>query len=333
MKVKRLKDPSDTFDLQFPERTPFDVVTFGQNSVDQLCVVPAYPCLNSKTEILQCETLPGGQVATAAVFLARMGLRTRYIGKVGGDDYGRFSLKSLAMEELDISKVIVEENSISQHAIIIIDKESGERTILCQGGPGLNFMDSELVKEDVCAGKILHLDGSDPASALRAAAWCREQGIPVSADLDTVVSCCRELVESVDFLITSANFPPEFTGIPDPVDSFLALAERFDGLLAVTLGADGAMAFAGNRCFSFPALKVSPVDTTGAGDIFHGGFIYGLLQNWPLQRIMAFANAAAGLSCGYLGARAGIRPLSEILRSSRQLLLSAGAGSGTARTV
>jgi sugar/nucleoside kinase (ribokinase family) len=332
MKVKRLKDPSDTFDLQFPERKLFDVVAFGQNSVDHLCVVPRYPCLNSKTEILQYETLPGGQVATAAVFLARMGLKTKYIGKVGGDDLGRLSLQSLATEALEISTVLVEEKSRSQHALIIIDKESGERTILGRGDRRLDFRDTELTKEDVCSGKILHLDGSDPASAYRAAAWCQEQGIPVSADLDRVIPQCQELIEKVDFLITSADFPPEFTGIPDPVESFLALGDKFDGFLAVTLGAGGAMAMAG-KPVTFPALELNAVDTTGAGDIFHGSFIYGLLQNWPLQRIMAFANAAAGLSCGHLGARAGIRPLFEILRSADQIIACPGAGRDLQRPV
>ena len=88
----------------------------------------------------------------------------------------------------------------------------------------------------------------------------------------------------------------------------------------MTLGAGGAMAWVKDRPVRFPALQVSPVDTTGAGDIFHGGFIYGLLRNWPLERIMSFANAAAGLSCLHLGARSGIRPLSEILQSAAALL-------------
>jgi sulfofructose kinase len=105
----------------------------------------------------------------------------------------------------------------------------------------------------------------------------------------------------------------EFTGIGDPLKAFERLRNEFSGFLAMTLGAAGAMAWVGNQCVLFPAIEVEAVDSTGAGDIFHGGFIYGLLQNWPLQRIMNFANAAAGLSCGYLGARTGIRPLSEIL--------------------
>jgi sugar/nucleoside kinase (ribokinase family) len=90
MKLKRLKSPSDTFDIQFPERKRFDVVGFGLNSVDHLCVVPQYPHFDSKTEINKYEKLPGGQVATAVLFLSRNGCKVKYIGKVGGGRSGMF---------------------------------------------------------------------------------------------------------------------------------------------------------------------------------------------------------------------------------------------------
>jgi sugar/nucleoside kinase (ribokinase family) len=85
------------------------------------------------------------------------------------------------------------------------------------------------------------------------------------------------------------------------------------GFIAVTLGANGAMALAGDSCVRFPAFNVHPIDTTGAGDIFHAAFIYGLLQNWSLEKIMTFANAAAGLNCTRLGARGDLPSLAEVL--------------------
>lgn len=319
MNIKQLKSSSDTFDLQFPDGKPFDAVGFGTNSVDNLCVVPEFPAIDSKTGILHYEMLAGGQVATAITFLARMGLRTRYIGKVGGDDLGRFSIRSFESESVDTSGIRVESDAGSQVAVIIIDKKSGERTVLSRRERGLDFKDPELQREQICSGKILHLDGYDVAGSIAAAAWCREQGIPVIIDLDKAVDNCRELIDNIDFLIVSKNFPTEFTGIDDPSGAFKELRNRYHGFLAMTLGAAGAAAWVGGHCVSFPALKVEAVDTTGAGDIFHGGFIYGLLKNWPLAKIMSFANAAAGLSCGFLGARTGIRPLDEILRHSEQL--------------
>jgi sugar/nucleoside kinase (ribokinase family) len=314
MKIKRLTDPADTFDVVFPENKPFDVVGFGLNAVDHLCVVPHYPRFDTKTEILHYEKLAGGQVATTVTFASRMGLRGKYIGKVGSDDIGLFSLQSLRSENIDTSAVLVEPEARNQYAFIIIDKNSGERTILWERDRRLSFRDTELRREDVCSGRVLHLDGHDDSAAVRAARWAQKEGIPVVIDLDKVVPRSKELIANVDFLITSSNFPPDLTGIADPIESLLALRNYCDGFLAVTLGVQGAMAVVGDRCVRFPAFKVHAVDTTGAGDIFHGGFIYGLLQNWPLEQIMCFANAAAGLNCTHLGARSGIPELSEILQ-------------------
>jgi sulfofructose kinase len=315
MKLKSLKSPSDTFDLQFPQGKSFDVVGFGANSVDHLCVVPRYPAFDSKTEILRYEKLAGGQVATAMAFLSHMGLRVKYVGKVGGDDLGQFSWQSLRSAAIDINAVVVERSARNQSAFIIIDQTSGERTILWQRDPVLDFRKPEFQRESICAGRILHTDGCDFKAALHAADLCQQDGIPVCIDLDAVVPDCRSLIDKIDFLIVSSNFPSEFTGIADPVESFLELRNCINGFLVVTVGNRGAIAAVGDHCLVFPALEVKPIDTTGAGDLFHGGFIYGLLQNWPLKKIMAFANAAAGLSCAHMGARAGIRPLAEILNS------------------
>jgi sulfofructose kinase len=320
MKIKRLESPFEAFDLQFPEKREFDVVGLGLNSVDHLCVVSEYPRLDSKTEILKYERLPGGQVATALIFLSRMGLKAKYIGKFGGDELGRISLRAIKQDFIDLDSALVEQDARNQYSIIIIDKRSGERTILCQRDLKLDFKDTELCEEAVCSGRILHLDGYDSAS-LKAADWCQKQGIPVCADLDRAVPNCPELIRKIDFLIVSSNFSSEFTGIADPVTSFRALRQDFDGFLAMTLGAGGALAWIGNKCVTFPGITINAVDTTGAGDIFHGAFIYGLLQNWALAKIMCFANAAAGLSCLYLGAQTGIRPLSEIQQSASRLMI------------
>jgi len=276
--------------------------------------VPEYPRLDSKHEIAQYEQLPGGQVASAMVFLSRMGLKTKYIGKVGGDSLGHYCLQRLAAEAIDISSVRIGEKARNQFSVIIVDQQSGERTVLCRRDSRLNFSESELSEEAVCAGKILHLDGNDPAS-LRAACWCRNQEIPVCIDLDKVVPHCAALIDQVDFLIVSSGFLSEYTGISDPIEAFRSLGQGFHGFLAMTLGKNGAMAWVAEQCIQFPGLSIKAIDTTGAGDIFHGAFIYGLLENWPLNKIMAFANSAAGLSCTALGAQSGIHALREIMQT------------------
>jgi sulfofructose kinase len=314
MKIKKLQSPSDTFDLSFPTGSAHDVVGFGLNSVDHLCVVSEYPGIDTKTEMTRYVKMPGGQVATAILFLSKMGCRARYIGKVGDDGEGRLFLESFESQSLDVSSISIEKNTSTQSAFIIVDSRSGARTILWQRNEKLNFRRAELHPEEIRSGKILHLDGYDSRAALDAASACRSEGIPVCIDLDRVVAGCDALINNVDFLIAGSDFIREYTGIADVSESFRVLGASFDGFLVMTAGAEGAVASVAGRRLVFPGIKVRAVDTTGAGDIFHGGFIYGLLRNWPLDRIMAFANAAAGLSCGYLGAQSGIRPLGEILQ-------------------
>jgi len=313
MRIRQPQNPCECFDLRFAGDKTFDVVGFGENVVDRVCVVAAFPHFDTKSEILHHEVLAGGQVATALAFLSRLGLRGKYIGKVGADELGRMSLESLRQENIDTSSVLVAPGARNQYSLIIIDQESGERTILWERDPRLNFEEAELNRLDICAGRILYLDGKDPESALRAATWAQEEGIPVVIDLDKVVARCDQLLPLIDFLIVSENFPRELTGIDDPIRSLAALRQHCPGFIAVTLGAEGAMAIVGNSCIRFPAYSVQAIDTTGAGDIFRAAFVYGLLQNWSLEKIMTFANAAAGLNCTRLGARGDLPSLAEVL--------------------
>ncbi len=314
MKVTQLANPEQRFDLTFPKDKKLDIVGLGQNAVDHVVVVPGLPSRDTKMEILQRERMAGGQVATAVVFAARLGLKAKYIGKVGSDEPGRFCLKSLRSENLDISSLVVEQGARNHFSLILLDQSSGERTILWERDPRLNFHAGELKRQDVCAGQMLLLDENDPEAALQAARWAREEGIPVVADLDKVSPSSKDLVPLIDFLIVSANFPSEFTGIADPDESLLTMGNHCGGFVAATLGSQGAVAVIAQRFSRFPAFNVQAVDTTGAGDVFHGAFIYGLVQNWPLRQIMTFANAAAGLNCTRLGAKEGLPSLAEIMQ-------------------
>lgn len=251
-------------------------------------------------------------MATAVVFAARLGLKSKYIGKVGSDEAGCFSLERLRSEDIDLSSVVVEPGARNHSSLILLDQGSGKRTILWERDSKLNFRPGELKRQDVCAGRILLLDENDADAALLAARWAREEGIPVVADLDKASPCCKDLVPLIDFLIVSANFPPEFTGVADLEDSLLAMKKHCRGFVAATVGSQGVVAVCGDRCVRFPAFDVHAVDTTGAGDVFHGAFIYALLQNWPLHQIMTFANAAAGLNCTRLGAKENLPSLAEI---------------------
>jgi sulfofructose kinase len=299
------------FNLSFPKGKPFEVVGMGLNSVDFLCVVPEFPAINSKMRILKFSKQGGGQVATAMVALSRWGVKTKYIGKVGGDELGQFSVKSIQQEGVDVSSITIEPNTLNQFAMIVVDGLSGERTILWDRDERLMYREGEIREEDICSGKLLHLDGHDICAAIQCAQWAKENKIPTVIDLDKVEPLTSELIKEIDFVVTSSRFPALFTGTSDREKALLELQKHTSGFLCVTLGHEGAIALVEGEILGVKGFEVKAVDTTGAGDVFHAGFIYGLLQNWEIVHILRFANAVAALKCRDLGGRKGIPTLDE----------------------
>jgi sugar/nucleoside kinase (ribokinase family) len=246
------------------------------------------------------------------VALSRWGVKTKYIGKVGDDEGGQFSLNSISQERVDVSSVTIEQNATNQFAMIIVDRTSGERTILWDRNERLMYREGELQKEDVCSGKVLLLDGHDLQAAIQCASWAKEEGIPTILDIDKVEPLTSELIRGINFVITSSRFPFLFTGVSDRGKALHELQKHTSGFLCATLGREGAMALVKGEFLYMKGFEVNAVDTTGAGDVFHAGFIYGLLQNWEVVKIIRFANAAAALKCRDLGGRRGIPTLEEV---------------------
>ncbi len=300
------------FDLPFPKDKPFEVVGMGLNSVDYLCLVPEFPTLNSKIKIQRFTKQGGGQVATALVALSRWGVKTKYIGKIGGDELGRFSLESVRQEGVDVSSVTVEPKASNQFAVIIVDGHSGERTILWERDERLMVLKRELRKEEICSGRLLHIDGHDIRAALQCTEWAKTEGIPMVIDIDKVEPLTAKLIGKIDFLVTSSRFPTLFTGIRDQKKALIELQKYTPGFICVTLGQEGSMALIKGKILHAKGFKVKAIDTTGAGDVFHAGFIYGLLQNWEVGEMLKFANAVAALKCREMGGRSGIPTLAEV---------------------
>jgi len=301
------------FGLRIPTNKPFDAVALGLNAVDHLIVVPAYPQFNSKIRFLSHTVAAGGQAATAMVALARLGLRSRYIGKVGSDEAGRFQLQTLESEGVESSGVSVVQGAETQSAFIVIDKSSGERTIVWDRDDRLAIRADEVDREAVTSGRVLHLDGHDVEASVAAARFARDAGIPVVLDIDNIYPGTDRLLPLIDFLISSAAFPERMTGVSGLRPALEKLAEISDSLfVAATLGSEGALAYFQGKFLHSAAFKVECADTTGCGDAFHGGFIYGLLAGYSVEDTMRFAHAVAGLKCRQVGARNALPALDEV---------------------
>jgi len=295
-----------------------DIVSIGLNATDTLIRVPRFPAFDSKTKILSSALLPGGQAATAAVACRRWGLRSRYVGKIGDDTAGRMQREEFAREGVQAHLTEVP-NCASQLAFIIVDEGTGERTILWQRDDRLDLRPDELPREWIRGARLVHVDGHPCAPAAAAARWAREGGAMVTADLDNLYPGVEELLEHVDFMIGSRDFPERLAGMPELPESLPEITRRFGCRVAgATLGRDGVLAWDGTQFHYCPAFRVDAVDTTGAGDVFHAGFAYSLLRGDALPVILEFACAAAGLNCTALGARGGIRPVSEIEKLRRE---------------
>jgi sugar/nucleoside kinase (ribokinase family) len=288
-----------------------DLVGVGLNATDTLIPLAGYPERGSKTEYRSVSVMPGGQTASAVVACQCWGLSTRYVGRLGEDDAGRLHGREFARTGVD-ARIIEVAGAASPQSLIVVDG-GGERTVLCRRDDRLLLQPADLDRDWIVNARALHVDGYETAAATLAAQWAQESGIPVIADLDETYRGVEDLLRNIDYLIVSRDFPGRLTGERNLERALRRMHERYDcKVTAATLGQDGVLAWDGKRSYLHSAYRVPVVDTTGAGDIFHAGFIYGLLQGWTLERQLDFACAAAALNCTASGARGGIRTVGDV---------------------
>jgi sulfofructose kinase len=301
------------YSISVPETSSVvDIVGVGLNATDTIIRLPHFPAYNSKVEFRVSEILPGGQVATAVTACARWGLRARYVGKIGDDSSGELQQDEMRRAGIEAHWIAVPDCQ-SQSSFILVDEQTGERTVLWKRDSRLELLPSEIQREWVVQSRLLHVDGHDCAGATAATRWARSAHIPVTADLDNLYPGVEGLLENVDYAIASKEFHARLCGQSDPLVSLPAIASRFGcRLAAATLGADGVLAWDGTQFHYSPAFDLNPVDTTGAGDVFHAAFAYALLRGDELPISLEFSCAAAGLACMGMGARGGITSLEEI---------------------
>jgi sulfofructose kinase len=294
----------------------WDVFGVGANSVDLVNLLPGYPSQHgplSKMRVRRQEICCGGQMATALSTCTSLGLTAKYVGVSGSDENGERVRRAMAERHVDTTDAIVRD-APNQFAVILIDEHSGERIVLWDRDERLLLRPHELPLEPIATVRLVHVDDVDQDAAIRAADAGRARGIPVTSDIDRLTDRTEALVAAVTVPIFAEHVPPALTGHGDQESALRALRARHDGLLVVTLGPNGVVALDGDRFVHVPAFSVPVVDTTGAGDVFRGGFIYGLLHGWPVERTLRFANAAAAVSCTRLGALNGVPTLAETTR-------------------
>jgi sugar/nucleoside kinase (ribokinase family) len=207
--------------------------------------------------------------------------------------------------------------ALSHFSLIIVDQATGSRTILWDRDPRLDYKQDSLQLNRLLEAQILLLDTNDPAAAVTVAGEARKVGIPSVLDADRVTGESEQLLSLVQVAIPSVGFVRDFAGVSDWRVGLEKISLICPGVVGVTLGEEGSAVMWENEIFEFPSFSVEVVDSTAAGDVFHGAFAFAFLQGWSLGRSMRFSNAAGALACRHLGARPSIPALEDVLERER----------------
>jgi len=291
-----------------------DVVGVGANSVDRVVVLPAAIHAlgaSGKIPIVERSLMCGGETATLLCACASFGLHAAYVGIVGADPEGRLVRDTLASRGVDIGD-LREHPTATRGSVVLVNRETGDRIVLSDRNERLNFERGELPQTRICSARVVHVDDADQQASLVAAGMAASANIPVTSDIDKINNRTEALVAAVTYPIFDGHAPAALTGAADPEQALRKLRRLNPGLLCMTLGAGGAAALEDDHFHLAPAFNVTVVDSTGAGDVFRAGFVYGLLQGWPVPEVLRFANAAAALSCTRLGAIASVPTLADV---------------------
>ena len=279
----------------------------GECALDHVGVLAdGLPKFAGKRPLVEYRQLPGGQVATTVLGVARLGLRAGFVGAVGDDEAARRVLAPLEGAGIDLSRVRRVPGAATQLALILIDRRSGERTLVWYRDPKLRLAAHDVDPAFIASARALHVDTGHPAAAEAAARAARASGVPVVLDADARRPGLEGLLRVVDFPIVSQSFAEDLSGDVSVSETLASLVRNGARMAVVTPGEAGAIAQIGDRQIRSPAFAVEARDTTGAGDAFRAGFLLGLLAGQDPERTLEWAHAVAALNCMGLGAQGGL---------------------------
>ncbi len=304
--------------------TRLDVIGLGLAIVDVVLRVERMPDWEDPSGLLDFTLADGGPAGTACYVASTFGLRTGFVDTVGGDDLGAHRRRSLEGAGVDTSRLVPRDGPEDHVVVVYVDASTGERVFSFRRG----FLSrpvtaGELDRGYIESARILHLDGSHAEAALAAARWMKQAGgtvvLDAAATSHKVLEPARALVAETDVLICGSGFAPMLTGEEDPWRAGHAALDLGPRVVVQTEGAKGSCTVARDAErdaeFHTPAfdVDVDVVDTTGAGDTFHGAYLVGLARGWSLERCASFSSAVAALHCTVLGNRKGIPSMDDAL--------------------
>jgi len=290
----------------------WDCLGVGICALDYLSILDPYPGLDEKIDVLASLIQGGGPVPTAMAALSKLGAKVAFVGKVGDDYEGKLIRSELEKFKVNTDFLIVDKKVKSLKAFIWVDKGSGKRTVALDRIKMSPIKPEELSFLKKVSFRYLHLDGRDIEANIYMAKKAKKDGSEVVLDLGSLRENIENLFPYVDYLVVSKKFAYDYTKLKDLSQACLELKKIGFKCVVITLSEKGCLWTDSHKINYFPGFKIDVVDTTGAGDVFHGGFIYGLLRKWRMGKIIQFASACAALKCRKLGGREGIPTLKEV---------------------
>lgn len=287
------------------------IVGLGLATLDVLIRLKEMPTWEHGTRLNGFRLEGGGLVGTAMVAAAKLGARVGFVGTAGTDEAADLKLKSMVECGVDLSHLVRHDGPEDHIVVVHVHAETGERVFAgMEAWRRQPLRAEELDRDYITSAPYLHIDGFHHEAALQAAKWMREAGKTVVMDGSKtsrpVGERQRALVPYVDVLITGAGFARGLTGIEDIWEAGEAILEMGPRIFVETVGEEGSYTVTADERFHTPAFQVDVVDTTGAGDVFHGAYIVGLLHGWNVRQVALFSTAVSAIKCTKLGGRAGI---------------------------
>jgi ribokinase len=289
-----------------------DVVGVGLAVVDLKALVSSIPKVEETVLVFDFHKHHGGPVANALVTLQRLGLQTAYMGMLGNDEYGKFIADAMRAEGMDISSLRLADGESTPFSMVLVDAASKKRSIAFNPGCSLSVPADCINPEIIKSAKMLHVDFFTPA--VRAACGvAKKAGVPISVDADGLYPGLEELLDLADIFIPAREIGCDLVKEEDPLAAAEKLMKRYKlKIVVVTRGKEGSVTVTPDETFSTPGFEIEAVDTTGAGGVFQGAYLYGYLQGWPAKRTAQFANAAAAIMCSGMNGWGDIPTLRQV---------------------
>jgi sugar/nucleoside kinase (ribokinase family) len=289
-----------------------DVLVIGNNTVDHVFILPGPLATGTKLSAVSALRCAGGQAANVAYSLAGLGVRTHYVGVFGGDDDGRWTHAALADLGVHLAGCRIVADCRTHTAIVVVDQASGERTIIMHRDPGLTLPASSVRPEYVECSRLVYIDNHEPEATREAVQLAKRFGVPVVADAEESNATISAILPDVDCLIAPGNIIRDLGGRQDLVANLAEVRRMGPRCCVATLGADGAIAIdVDGFTHVVPAAQCKAVDTTGAGDAFHAGYLAAYLKGYSVAGSLQFAARIAAAKCEVYGPRL---PLERIQR-------------------